>query len=320
MQEVLGQPFPDDPQEQLWGAIGAVFKSWQGRRAVSYRRIEGIPEEWGTACNVQSMVFGNMGDDSATGVAFSRNPATGENKFYGEWLVNAQGEDVVAGIRTPNPLNEATKNEQNKHLSSLETEMPGLYKELYDIRTKLEQHYHDMQDIEFTIEAQKLYMLQCRNGKRTGTAALNMAMDMLAEKLIDEVTAVTRVEPAQLDELLHPIIDPAAEKTAEAILSGLPAGPGGACGKIVFTSADAVEAAAKGEKVILVREETNPEDVEGMRAAEGILTARGGMTSHAALVARGWGKCCIVGAGELKINLATKTAHGRRGQAQRTAT
>ena len=285
-----------------------MFKSWQGRRAVSYRRIEGIPEEWGTACNVQSMVFGNMGDDSATGVAFSRNPATGENKFYGEWLVNAQGEDVVAGIRTPSPLNEATKNEQNKHLSSLETEMPGLYKELYDIRTKLEHHYHDMQDIEFTIESQKLYMLQCRNGKRTGTAALNMAMDMLDEKLIDEVTAVTRVEPAQLDELLHPIIDPAAEKSAESILSGLPAGPGGACGKIVFTSADAVEAAAKGEKVILVREETNPEDVEGMRAAEGILTARGGMTSHAALVARGWGKCCIVGAGELKINMAAKTA------------
>jgi pyruvate,orthophosphate dikinase len=306
--EVLGKPFPDDPQEQLWGAIGAVFKSWQGRRAVSYRRIEGIPEEWGTACNVQSMVFGNMGDDSATGVAFSRNPATGENKFYGEWLVNAQGEDVVAGIRTPNPLNEATKNEQNKHLPSLETDMPGLYKELYDIRTTLEHHYHDMQDIEFTIESQKLYMLQCRNGKRTGTAALNMAMDMLAEKLIDEVTAVTRVEPAQLDELLHPIIDPAAEKSVEAILSGLPAGPGGARGKIVFTSAEAVEAAAKGEKVILVREETNPEDVEGMRAAEGILTARGGMTSHAALVARGWGKCCIVGAGELKINLAAKTA------------
>ena len=306
--EVLGRPFPDDPQEQLWGAIGAVFKSWQGRRAVSYRKIEGIPEQWGTACNVQSMVFGNMGDDSATGVAFSRNPATGENQFYGEWLVNAQGEDVVAGIRTPNPLNEATKNEQNKHLPSLETDMPGLYKELYDIRTRLEHHYHDMQDIEFTIEAQKLYMLQCRNGKRTGTAALNMAMDMLHEKLIDEVTAVTRVEPAQLDELLHPIIDPAAEKGVEAILSGLPAGPGGACGKMVFTSAEAVEAAAKGEKVILVREETNPEDVEGMRAAEGILTARGGMTSHAALVARGWGKCCIVGAGELKINLAAKTA------------
>ncbi|MGA2617770.1 MAG: PEP/pyruvate-binding domain-containing protein, partial [Thermoguttaceae bacterium] len=258
---VLGRPFPDDPQEQLWGAIGAVFKSWQGKRAVSYRRIEGIPEAWGTACNVQSMVFGNLGDTSATGVAFSRNPATGENKFYGEWLVNAQGEDVVAGIRTPNPLNEATKNEQNRHLPSLETGMPALYAQLHDIRTKLEQHYKDMQDIEFTIQEGKLYMLQCRNGKRTGTAALNMAMDMLHENLIDAVTAVTRVEPAQLDELLHPIIDPAAEKEGQAILSGLPAGPGGACGKIVFTSAEAVEAAGRGEKVILVREETNPEDV-----------------------------------------------------------
>ena len=246
VQEVLGRPFPDDPQEQLWGAVGAVFKSWNGRRAVSYRKIEGIPGEWGTACNVQSMVFGNMGDTSATGVAFTRNPATGENKFYGEWLVNAQGEDVVAGIRTPNPLNEETKNEQNKHLPSLQTGMPELYRQLCDIRTKLEQHYKDMQDIEFTIQDGKLYMLQCRNGKRTGTAALNMAMDMLAERLIDEPTAVLRVEPAQLDELLHPIIDPAAEKTAEAVLFGLPAGPGGACGKIVFTSAEAVaEAAAR---------------------------------------------------------------------------
>ncbi|MGA2034098.1 MAG: pyruvate, phosphate dikinase, partial [Thermoguttaceae bacterium] len=305
--EVLGRPFPDDPQEQLWGAVGAVFKSWNGRRAVSYRKIEGIPGEWGTACNVQSMVFGNMGESSATGVAFSRNPATGENKFYGEWLVNAQGEDVVAGIRTPYPLNEETKNEQNKDLPSLQTLMPQLYRELCDIRTTLEHHYHDMQDIEFTIQTGKLYMLQCRNGKRTGTAALNMAMDMLAEKLIDEPTAVTRVEPIQLDELLHPIIDPASEKNAEAVVSGLPAGPGGAVGKIVFTSAEAVEAAQKGEKVILVREETNPEDVEGMRAAEGILTARGGMTSHAALVARGWGKCCIVGASGVKINLAAKT-------------
>ena len=274
---------------------------------VSYRKIEGIPGEWGTACNVQSMVFGNMGEDSATGVAFTRNPATGENKFYGEWLVNAQGEDVVAGIRTPNPLNEETKNEQNKHLPSLQTEMPELYRQLCDIRAKLEGHYKDMQDIEFTIQSGKLYMLQCRNGKRTGTAALNMAMDMLAEKLIDETTAVLRVEPAQLDELLHPIIDPAAEKSAEAVLSGLPAGPGGASGKIVFTSAEAVEAAKNGVAVILVREETNPEDVEEMRAAEGILTARGGMTSHAAPVARGWGKCCIVGAGEMKINMAART-------------
>jgi pyruvate,orthophosphate dikinase len=301
--EVLGREFPDDPQEQLWGAIGAVFKSWEGRRAVSYRKIEGIPNDWGTACNVQSMVFGNMGTSSATGVAFTRNPATGENKFYGEWLVNAQGEDVVAGLRTPNPLNEQTKNEQNQHLPSLETECPELYRQLDDIRSKLETHYKDMQDIEFTIQQTKLYMLQCRNGKRTGTAALNMALDMLGEGLIDEQTAVLRVEPAQLDELLHPIVNPEAEKGVEAIVTGLPAGPGGACGKIVFTSADAVAAAHRGEKAILVREETNPEDVEGMRAAEGILTARGGMTSHAALVARGWGKCCIVGAGALKIDL-----------------
>ena len=307
VKEVLGKPFPDEPMEQLWGAIGAVFKSWNGKRAVSYRKIEGIPHEWGTACNVQSMVFGNMGDQSATGVAFSRNPATGENKFYGEWLVNAQGEDVVAGIRTPNPLNEATKNEQNKHLESLETASPALYKELFDIRTRLEQHYKDMQDIEFTIQEGKLYMLQCRNGKRTGTAALNMAMDMLGEKLIDEKTAIKRVAPAQLDELLHPIVDPAAEKKAEPFVSGLPAGPGGAHGQIVFTSADAVAWAKQGKQVILVREETNPEDVEGMRAAQGILTARGGMTSHAALVARGWGKCCIVGAGAIKLNMAAKT-------------
>ncbi len=307
VKEVLGKEFPDDAMEQLWGGIGAVFKSWNGKRANSYRRIEGIPDEWGTATNVQSMVFGNMGDESATGVAFSRNPATGENKFYGEWLVNAQGEDVVAGIRTPNPLNKETKNEQNKHLPSLEEESPALYKELDDIRAKLEQHYHDMQDIEFTIQAGRLWMLQCRNGKRTGTAALNMAMDMIEEGLIDEKTAVTRVAPAQLDELLHPIIDPASEKKAKAIVSGLPAGPGGACGEVVFTSGAAVAAEKAGKKTILVREETNPEDVEGMRAAEGILTARGGMTSHAALVARGWGKCCIVGAGELKISASAKT-------------
>ncbi len=304
VKEVLGKSFPDDPSEQLWGGIGAVFKSWNGKRAVSYRRIEGIPDEWGTACNVQSMVFGNMGDDSATGVAFSRNPATGENKFYGEWLPNAQGEDVVAGIRTPNPLNNATKSEQNKQLPSLEEAAPTLYKGLDDIRTRLEKHYRDMQDIEFTIQEGKLWMLQCRVGKRTGTAALNMAMDMLAEGLIDEATAVLRVAPKQLDELLHPIVDPAAEKSARPITSGLPAGPGAACGQIVFTSDDAVAWVRQGKKVVLVREETNPEDVEGMRAAEGVLTARGGMTSHAALVARGWGKCCIVGAGAIKIDLA----------------
>ncbi|MCL4192999.1 MAG: pyruvate, phosphate dikinase [Thermoguttaceae bacterium] len=307
VKEVLGREFPDDPWEQLWGGIGAVFKSWNGRRAVSYRKIEGIPHDWGTATNVQSMVFGNLGDSSATGVAFSRNPATGENKFYGEWLVNAQGEDVVAGIRTPNPLNEATKNPQNEHMPSLEKEWPEVYKQLDDIRLRLEKHYKDMQDIEFTIQDKKLYMLQCRNGKRTGTAALNMAMDMLGEKLIDAETAVMRVAPAQLDELLHPIVDPAAEKNAAPIATGLPAGPGGAVGEIVFTSADAVAKAKQGKTVILVREETNPEDVEGMRAAMGILTARGGMTSHAALVARGWGKCCIVGAGALKINMKTRT-------------
>ena len=314
IKRILKKDFPDDPWEQVWGGIGAVFKSRNGRRAVSYRRIEGIPDEWGTAVNVQAMVFGNMGESSATGVAFSRNPATGENKFYGEWLANAQGEDVVAGIRTPNPLNEDTKNEQNKLLPSLQTGMPGLYRELDAIRVKLEKHYRNMQDIEFTIQEGKLYMLQCRDGKRTGTAAVNMAMDMLQEGLIDEPTAVMRVEPAQLDELLHPIVDPDAEKKHTPIARGLPAGPGGAVGQIVFTAADAVEWHEQDMKrkekdrrgVILVREETNPEDVEGMRAADGILTARGGMTSHAALVARGWGKCCIVGAGELKIDLAKK--------------
>ncbi len=307
VKEVLGREFPDDPEDQLWGAIGAVFKSWNGRRAVSYRKIEGIPGDWSTACNVQSMVFGNMGSDSATGVAFTRNPATGENKFYGEWLIDAQGEDVVAGIRTPNPLNEETKSEQNRHLDSLQQQWPELYQQLDDIRTNLESHYKDMQDIEFTIQQGKLYMLQCRAGKRTGTAALSMAMDMLHEGLIDEPTAVMRVEPAQLDELLHPIVDPDAEQMVDPIASGLPAGPGGACGQLVFTSADAVAAAKQGNNCILVREETNPEDVEGMRAAAGLLTARGGMTSHAALVARGWGKCCIVGAAAIKIDLHGKS-------------
>ena len=312
--DVLGKPFPDNAYEQLWGGVGAVFKSWNGKRAVSYRRIENIPDEWGTAVNVQAMVFGNMGDNSATGVAFSRNPATGEAKFYGEWLVNAQGEDVVAGIRTPNPLNESTKNDQNKHLSSLETSMPVVYKELDGIQKSLEKHFRDMQDIEFTIQDGKLWMLQCRVGKRTGLAALNMAMDMLSEGLIDEKTAVMRVAPVQLDELLHPILDPKSEKAANVIAKGLPAGPGGSVGQIVFTAEDAVEWAASGKKVILVREETNPEDVEGMRAADGLLTARGGMTSHAALVARGWGKCCIVGCDALHIDLHSKsvTINGKK--------
>ena len=306
IKKTLGKEFPDDPREQLEGSIKAVFKSWNGKKAVSYRRIEGIPDEWGTAVNVQAMVYGNMGDSSATGVAFTRNPATGENLFYGEWLVNAQGEDVVAGIRTPNPLNDDTKNEQNKHLHSMQELMPGTYRELVEIRDILEKSFRDMLDIEFTIQEGTLYMLQCRSGKRTGTAALNMAMDMLQEGLIDEQTAVMRVNPAQLDELLHPICDPDAEKKVSPLVKGLPAGPGAAVGKIVFTAEDAVAWNRRGEKVILIREETNPEDVEGMRAAEGILTARGGMTSHAALVARGWGKCCIVGAGSLHVDVAGK--------------
>jgi pyruvate, orthophosphate dikinase len=308
IKEVLGTPFPDDAKAQLEGGIKAVFKSWNGKKAVSYRRIEGIPDDWGTAVNVQAMVFGNMGDTSATGVAFTRNPATGENLFYGEWLVNAQGEDVVAGIRTPSPLNDDTKNEQNMHLHSMQEAMPATYKELCDIRDILEKSFHDMLDIEFTIQEGVLYMLQCRAGKRTGTAALNMAMDMLHEKLIDEKTVVMRVDPSQLDELLHPICDPNAEKKVKPVVKGLPAGPGAAVGKVVFTAEDAVAWFRKGDKVILLREETNPEDVEGMRAAEGILTARGGMTSHAALVARGWGKCCIVGAGALHVDAAKKTA------------
>jgi len=305
--EVLGKPFPEDPWDQLWGAIFAVFKSWNGKKAVSYRRIEGIPDDWGTAVNVVAMVFGNMGETSGTGVAFTRNPATGENHFYGEWLPNAQGEDVVAGIRTPYPINEASKSDHNKHLPSLEETMPEVYQELHNIQQILEKHYRDMLDIEFTIQEAKLWMLQCRVGKRNGFAAVRIALDMFDEGLIDEKEAVLRVKPSQLDELLHPILDANAEKKAKVIAKGLPAGPGGAVGRIVFTSQDAVEWSKRGEKVILVREETNPEDIDGMRAAVGILTARGGMTSHAALVARGWGKCCIVGAGDVHLDLARKT-------------
>ena len=307
IKEVLGVEFPDDAKAQLWGSIGGVFKSWNGKRAIRYRQIEHIPDDWGTAVNVQSMVFGNMGDTSATGVAFSRNPANGDNKFYGEWLINAQGEDVVAGIRTPNPLNEATKSEKNKNLASLEKAMPEVYKELDDIRKHLEDHFQDMQDIEFTIQEGKLWMLQCRIGKRTGLAALQMAVDMVEEGLIDEKTAVMRVTPAQLDEVLHPILDPASEKKASVLAQGLPASPGGAVGQIVFTSEDAIAFARNGKKCILVREETSPEDIDGMHASVGILTERGGMTSHAALVARGWGKCCIVGCDALKINFKDKT-------------
>ena len=307
IKEVLGTEFPDDAKAQLEGGIKAVFKSWDGKKAISYRRIEGIPDDWGTAVNVQSMVFGNMGDSSATGVAFTRDPATGENKFYGEWLINAQGEDVVAGIRTPNPLNDDTKNEQNKHLKSMQELMPETYKELCEIRSILEKNYHDMLDIEFTIQEGKLFMLQCRVGKRTGVASLTMAMDMKAEGLIDEKTAVLRVSPSQLDEFLHPILNQAEEKKYKVLAKGLPAGPGGAVGKIAFTSEKAMEYRKQKIANILVREETNPEDVEGMRAADGILTARGGMTSHAALVARGWGKCCIVGCDDVKINFEAGT-------------
>jgi pyruvate,orthophosphate dikinase len=310
VKEVLGTPFPDDAEKQLWGGIGAVFQSWNGRRAVAYRNIEGIPHHWGTATNVQTMVFGNMGESSATGVAFTRNPATGENQFYGEWLVNAQGEDVVAGIRTPNPLNEKTRPPGTEDLPSLEKAMPKVYKQLVNIRNKLERHYRDMQDIEFTIQAGRLWMLQTRTGKRNGPAAIKMALDMTKEKLISTETAVTRVTPDQLDELLHPILDPAAEKGAKTYAEGLPAGPGGAVGQVVFTARDAVKWEKDGKQVILVREETNPEDIEGMRAAVGILTARGGMTSHAALVARGWGKCCVVGAGKIEIHGKKMTAGG----------
>jgi len=303
---VLGKEFPDSPKAQLEGAVGAVFKSWNGKRARSYRRIEHIPDNWGTGVTVQAMVFGNMGDTSATGVAFTRNPATGENIFFGEWLTNAQGEDVVAGLRTPAPINEATKRDKNRGVKSLETAMPDAYRELESIRTTLEQHYKEMLDIEFTIQNERLYMLQCRIGKRTGTASLVMAMEMLGEKLIDEVTAIRRVKPHQLSELLHPIVDPEEESRAQVLTEGLPAGPGGAFGHLAFTSDEAVKLSKTHPNVILVREETNPEDIEGMRAASGILTARGGMTSHAALVARGWGKCCIVGAGDITIHPSLK--------------
>jgi pyruvate,orthophosphate dikinase len=301
---VLGKEFPDNAADQLKGAINAVFQSWMGKRAVEYRRIERIPYEWGTAVNVQAMVFGNMGDTSATGVAFTRNPSTGENAFYGEWLVNAQGEDVVAGIRTPGPLTEKymTAEQKAAGAKSLEKSMPKTYKQLDAIRLKLEKHYRDMQDIEFTIEDGKLWMLQCRSGKRNGTAAVRMAVEMHKEKLIDAKTALLRVRPSQLDELLHPSVDPKAEAATKPIATGLPAGPGGAKGLLAFSPDQAEKWAKEGKLVILARVETSPEDVAGMHAAAGILTARGGMTSHAALVARGWGKCCIVGAGEISID------------------
>jgi len=306
VKQILGKEFPDDPYEQLWGGIGAVFHSWNGKRAVSYRRIEGIPDAWGTAVSVQAMVFGNMGDHSATGVAFTRNPATGEDIFYGEWLVNAQGEDVVAGLRTPNPLNVLNKTDDTRHLKSLEEEMPKLYKELAGIRSRLEKHYKDMQDIEFTIQEGRLWMLQTRTGKRNGQAAVKMAVEMAKKGLISEATAVLRVRPSQLDELLHDMLDPAEEKKAHVLAKGLPAGPGGSTGQVVFTADNAEKWAKDGKKVILVRNETSPEDVHGMHIAEAILTSKGGMTSHAALVARGWGKCCIVGCSALEIDMGKK--------------
>ena len=311
VKKILGKPFPDDPMEQMWGGIGAVFASWNGKRAIEYRRIERIPDEWGTAVNVQAMVFGNMGEDCCTGVAFTRNPGNGENKFYGEYLVNAQGEDVVAGIRTPAPINEYSKNDQSRQFTTLEKGMPEQYKQLFEIQKRLEKHYHDMQDIEFTIEKGKLYMLQCRVGKRNGVAAVRMATEMYKEKMIDAKTAIMRVGPHQLVELLLPMLDPKAELAAPIIAKGLPAGPGGAKGRVVFSSADAVAWAARGEKVILVREETSPEDVDGMHKAQAILTSKGGMTSHAALVARGWGKCCIVGCGDIEIHAENKTLHAK---------
>ena len=313
IKKVLGTAFPDDPWQQMWGGISAVFSSWNGKRAIEYRRIEKIPDEWGTAVNIQAMVFGNMGNDSCTGVAFTRNPGNGENRFYGEYLVNAQGEDVVAGTRTPAPVNEYSMNDQSKHFTSLEKLMPGLYKELYGYQKRLEKHYKDMQDIEFTVEKGKLYMLQCRVGKRNGVAAVRMATEMYAEKLINSNTAIMRVAPNQLVELLLPMLDPKVELVTKPIAKGLPAGPGGARGRVVFSSSDAVEWANKGEKVILVRDETSPEDVDGMHRSEAILTSKGGMTSHAALVARGWGKCCIVGCGDIEINNDTKTFKANNG-------
>ncbi|MBC7420370.1 MAG: pyruvate, phosphate dikinase [Bdellovibrio sp.] len=293
VKQITGQSFPNDAYEQLWGAVSAVFRSWNTPRAITYRDLHSIPAEWGTAVNVQSMVFGNLGDDSATGVAFTRNPSTGEKKFYGEFLVNAQGEDVVAGIRTPQPI----------HL--LKEIMPAAYQDLEVIYQKLETYFKDMQDIEFTIEKKKLWMLQTRNGKRTAKASLQIACDMIDEKMITEKEAILRIDPSSLDQLLHPTLDPQAKKTE--IARGLPASPGGVCGMVVFTPEDAVEMKEKGHKVILVRVETSPEDIAGMIAAQGILTSRGGMTSHAAVVARGMGKCCVAGCSDVEVNYNTET-------------
>jgi pyruvate,orthophosphate dikinase len=309
IKEATGHDFPEDPMEQLWGAVGAVFGSWMNDRAIRYRAINGIPAEWGTAVNVQSMVYGNMGDDCGTGVAFTRDPATGQKSFYGEYLINAQGEDVVAGIRTPQPVNESTKSDPSQ--KTLEEVMPQPYKDLVAIYEKLEDHYKDMQDIEFTIQQDKLWMLQTRNGKRTAAAAVRIAVEMVEEGLIDKNTALKRVEPGQLDQLLHPMFDPKA--TTNVIAVGLPASPGAASGRIVFHAEDAEAWVEKGEAVILVRIETSPEDIGGMHVAQGILTSRGGMTSHAAVVARGMGTCCVAGCSAIEINYknATMTVGGK---------
>jgi pyruvate,orthophosphate dikinase len=305
----LGHDFPADPREQLWGAIGAVFDSWMTNRAITYRRLHDIPESWGTAVNVQAMVFGNMGETSATGVAFTRDPSTGENGYYGEFLINAQGEDVVAGIRTPQCLTEAMKEKMGDPSPSMEAAMPQSFAELEAVFDKLERHYRDMQDIEFTVEQGRLWMLQTRSGKRTAKAALKIAVDMAQEGLITQDEAVLRVDPEQLDQLLHPTLDPDAER--DIITAGLPASPGAACGAVVFDSDEAEARAKSGEKVILVRVETSPEDIHGMHAAEGIVTARGGMTSHAAVVARGMGRPCVSGAGEIRIDPVSKTFSAR---------
>ncbi len=296
--QTTGKSFPMDPREQLWGAIEAVFASWNNDRAVTYRRLNGIPHHWGTAVNVQAMVFGNRGEDSGTGVAFTRNPSTGEKLFFGEYLINAQGEDVVAGIRTPQPLTKTAA--MGTDLVSLEESFPEIFKELVSIQKKLEHHYRDMQDIEFTIEKGQLWMLQTRTGKRTARASLKIAMDMIDEGLIDKKDALLRIDPLSLDQLLHPTLDPKGERTL--LTRGLPASPGGVSGKVVFSSQEASLMGEKGEKVILIRIETSPEDIEGMVAAQGILTSRGGMTSHAAVVARGMGKCCVAGCGDVNVN------------------
>ncbi|WP_309092784.1 pyruvate, phosphate dikinase, partial [Phenylobacterium sp.] len=303
------QPFPQDPHAQLWGAIGAVFASWMNDRAKFYRRMHDIPESWGTAVNVQSMVFGNMGQNSATGVAFTRNPSTGEHKLYGEFLINAQGEDVVAGIRTPQPLTKAAREEMGDINPSMEEALPEVFAQFKAVVEKLEKHYRDMQDIEFTVEQGRLYMLQTRNGKRTAKAALKIAVDLAAEGLISKEEAVMRVEPGSLDQLLHPTIDPASPR--DVIATGLPASPGAATGKVVFTAEEAEKLGGAGEAVILMREETSPEDIRGMDAARGIVTARGGMTSHAAVVARGMGRPCVSGAGEIRIDMKAGEFHAR---------